>query len=281
MNVLGVPAEAPDFDAIETLEVPEDLDEYLRDVPFTVTRANGRAAGDIINIALEGTAEEVVNAFHAAGWILATPLTAKSFTQEYNAFSAKAGFSQAPASLLIYKAQAPAFVFEKSLNDIMQRHHVRVWRIWENGRELWLGAATRDIGIGFDPRAMKFKHRIEIQIDRERSKIVNDLTFSGCADEYGYVQRPNAERQSWEGAGIETDGRIAYLAVHACEAGMDGTVLDKPQPEGSLLMRTTRRVVLETRQYVERENTFFWTYRAVKWSWVARRPRVADDAEDE
>jgi LssY C-terminus len=277
LKILSVPANAPDFDPVEDAQVPEDLQEFLRSRPFHLTKANGRPIRDIVNFAFEGSQGDLLQSFRAAGWTLAIPLTAKSFTSEYNAFVEKTGFSQAPASLVLYGNRAPDFVFQKSLSDITLRHHVRVWKVDYAGRELWLGAATRDIGLGFNPRTMLFTHRIEAQIDWERRKIVNDLVFASCADRPGYVDRPEAAQVSVDSKGIDTDGRVAFLPLHSCDnlAAQEGP--DQPPPVGSLLERVARRMVLETRQYVERENTFFWTYRAIKWTRAARRGSIRED----
>jgi hypothetical protein len=133
-----------------------------------------------------------------------------------------------------------------------------------------LGAATHDIGAGFDPRTVKFTHRIQSQVDFERDKILNDLTFSQCSEPAGFVQRPNAAQLSFDGKSITTDGRLAVIRLQRCEPLQDGNGSDRPKPVGLMIARMVRRVVLETRNYIERENTFFWTYRAIKWTLAAR-----------
>jgi hypothetical protein len=278
LTVLAIPEDAPDFDIPDPSPFPFDLEEFLKNQPFVVTQANGSAANDIVNVAFKGSAADLLTAFRAAGWILAAPLTPQSFTREYTAFTAKRGYSDAPASRLMYRGMPPAFVFEKSLNSITMRHHVRIWRVSGQGHEeLWLGAATHDVGLGFDGRAMKFKHRIQAHIDGERAKIVNDLNFSGCSEPAGFVERPEAVQSRFEGAGIDTDGRIAFLQLRSCPPVGELAVMDRPRPVGPVIARIARRLVLEARQYVERENTFFWTYRAVKWTRAARKGSVEDD----
>jgi LssY C-terminus len=280
VTVLGVPANAPDFEIPEPSPVPPDLEEVLENQPFVIRRPNGRAVKDIINVAFEGTSEDLVNAFSTAGWNLASPLTTRSFTRVYLAFTEQRGYSEAPASTLTYQGEPPVFVFQKSLNSVLLRHHVRIWRVRAQGREIWLGAGTRDIGMGFDARSVKLTHRIQAQIDSERSKIVNDLTFSGCSDPAGFIERPDAVREKFKGSGITTDGRLAVLLLRRCEAVPASTGMDTPTPVGSRVTRLARRMVLETRHYVERENSFFWTYRAIKWGVAARRNRTVVDEED-
>jgi hypothetical protein len=270
LAVLGLPEDAPDFAIPQAAEVPAGLEEFLRFQPFAVTRPNGRLVKDIVNIAFTGTKEELVQAFYISGWHSADLLTTKSWAEECNSFTAKTGYSQAPVSKLMYRDAPPDFIFEKSLNSVLMRHHVRVWKASWKGQEIWLGAATHDIGAGFDPRTVKFTHRIQSQVDFERDKILNDLTFSQCSEPAGFVQRPNAAQLSFDGKSITTDGRLAVIRLQRCEPLQDGNGSDRPKPVGLMIARMVRRVVLETRNYIERENTFFWTYRAIKWTLAAR-----------
>jgi LssY C-terminus len=279
VTVLNVPDNAPDFDQELLVEVPADLTEFLQDQPYVVRQGNGRAVKDIINIAFEGTRDELLNAFRAAGWNRAEPFSTKSLTQEFVAYSEKRGYSEAPMSKLIYNDVKPDFVFQKSLNNIMMRHHVRVWKVKAEGREIWLGAATRDIGFSFDARGVKFSHQIQQHIDWERNKIVDDLSFSGCSEWNGRIDRRDASQQEFDRSGVVTDGGMAVVRLRGCEAGERSTVMDRPAPVGSRATRIARRLILETRQYVERENSIFWTYRLIRWTVAARRNRGASEQE--
>lgn len=278
ITVLGIPEDAPDFDIPEAMPVPIEIEELLRKQSYAVTKADGRPVKDIINIAFEGTSTELINAFYAAGWNLADPVNAKSLSESYTAFTTQRGYSNAPASPLIYLGERPNLVFQKSLNNIAMRHHIRIWKMMFEGRELWLGAATHDIGMAFDMHSVKFSHRIQGRIDRERSKVVNDLSFSGCAEPARFVDRPAAAR-ALDANGIGTDGRVAFVQMLNCDSVPEPSGMDRPRPVGPVMTRIARRVVLETRNYIERENTFYWAYRVVKWTRAARNPRP-DIVED-
>ena len=52
-----------------------------------------------------------------------------------------------------------------------------------------MASATRDVAAGFNPRTFKLYHRIE-RIDLERTKIVRDLTQTGCVETVHWVERP-------------------------------------------------------------------------------------------
>ena len=48
-------------------------------------------------------------------------------------------------------------------------------------------SSTQDIGIAFSRKQKTFIHVIDEHIDNERSKIVNDLVFTGCVESLDMV----------------------------------------------------------------------------------------------
>jgi hypothetical protein len=164
--------------------------------------------------------------------------------------------------MLHYRKREPDFVFQRSLNTISQRDHIRIWRAGEfSGQTIWLGAATHDSGIRFRARHFAFSHRIDEEIDMERSRIADDLTFAGCAQPAAYLEE--AAPSSGEAV---TDGRIAALALQPCAKST------QPEPElaplpGTKASRALRRLILESRSYVLRENFYYWAYQLLR-----RRP---------
>jgi hypothetical protein len=133
----------------------------------------------------------------------------------------------------------------------------------KDGREYWLGAATHDIGVLLKKRAMTFTHKIDPRIDLERAKVINDLTFAGCADPARFVERAAAARGVDPAQRIVTDGNLALTVLRACQPPPDGPHLDEPTPPTSRLARIARRMMLEGRQYALRGNAYYWAYRAV------------------
>lgn len=118
----------------------------------------------------------MTESFAAAGWSTTEPLNAKTFARTYQAFSAMTTYPNAPVSSLYYDGRPAGVVFQKSLNTLAKRHHIRLWPVELAGQEFWLGAATHDIGVGFDWSRMSITHRIDPYLDRERSIIFDDLT---------------------------------------------------------------------------------------------------------
>ena len=196
-----------------------------------------------------------------------------------------------PMTPILYRGRRADLVFQKSFDTVTQRHHIRLWKAGAfEGRDVWIAAATHDTGIAFKIRSGTFTHNIDRNIDREREKVVTDLTFSGCAgtaehlhgETYSqlYVSR-EAGLDSASGAmgatqiaasekarrhgpqlDVTTDGGIAVMPILACHAQADDD--PGPGPPGTKLTRLTRRVVLEARNYILRDNAYYWGFQIIK-----------------
>jgi len=257
----SIPEDAPTTPVVPDLSVGESLSVWLENQPRVVMRPDGKAADDVINLAFVGDAEELQNAFAAAGWVAAEPRTLHSLSATYRAYNSMTGYSTAPVSPLLYQQEEPSVVFQKSFNTIAKRHHIRIWRagIFE-GQEVWLGAATHDAGVGFKLRTMTITHKIDPQTDRERTKVVTDLGFTSCSEKVSFLESSAAAAAAWNPF-IQTDGRLAVVHLRPCSGSAPDTDPPPPAP-GSKTKRLARRFVLETRQYFLRDNMYYWAYRA-------------------
>jgi hypothetical protein len=251
--------------------VSPELADRIRNEPFATERADGRPAPDIINVAFVGSGKDLLEAFAAAGWYRADPATIRNYSRMYGAFNSMREYASAPVSTLLYNDAGPALVFEKSLNNVAKRHHVRIWEAGSiDGEPLWFGAATHDTGIGFNLRGASFTHKIDMHIDTERTKISTDLVFGGCSQAPGRIEREHAASASNRN-GLVTDGAVEVLELQSCAPVFDLDE-DSPAPHqpGNKVSRFTRRFVLETRNYIVRENLYYWSYRLVQHGWAKR-----------
>jgi hypothetical protein len=257
----SIPEGVPTTPVVPNLSVGKSLSLWLQDQPRIVTRPDGKPADDVINLAFVGDAEELQNAFAAAGWVAAEPRTMHSVSATYRAYNSMSGYSTAPVSPLLYQQAEPSVVFQKSFNTIAKRHHIRIWHagIFE-GQEVWLGAATHDAGVGFQLRSMTITHKIDPQTDRERTKVVTDLGFTSCSERVSFLERSRAAAAAWN-PWIQTDGKLAVLYLQPCSGDVPDTDSTFQAP-GSKGKRLARRFVLETRQYFLRDNMYYWAYRA-------------------
>jgi hypothetical protein len=241
---------------------PQGVAEWIGKEPFVIDRRDSRPVSDIVNMAFLGSREQLTHAFAAAGWVEADPSSRKTKTQALYAFNAMRAYATAPVSALLYKGTLPELVFEKSLNTITKRHHIRVWYAGVvEGRELWLGAATHDTGAAFNLHAFRFTHAVDQNIDDERDKVTTDLRFAGCVDSEMRIDRPAAASGLSDSRTL-TDGAATVLSMADCRLS-EAPVAAAPKP-GNGFSRLARRMILEARNHVERENLYYWTYQLVK-----------------
>jgi hypothetical protein len=208
----------------------------------------------------------LIQAFTVAGWSTADPGSARSYSQAYIAFSSKHSYSTAPVSKLFYQGSLPDLVFQKSFNTVTKRDHIRIWHLGLiDDQDIWLGAATHDSGIAFRATALAFSHKIDGALDIERAKIIDDLSFAGCAAPAAYVERASASRFGTQGF-VTTDGKLAVVSVKDCHSSFPGgDTPSTPPPPGNKFTRITRRFVLESRNYLLRENAYYWTYQLIRF----------------
>jgi hypothetical protein len=213
---IHAPVGVASFSAEELADVRESLDRF----PLQQAE-NGRKPSDRVNIIFLGSREEIDRAFHAAGWSGSERRSARSLYRSYHSLVERMGYSRAPMAKLTLNGTAPDVAYQKSLNTVSKRHHLRLWKVpseLEDLTDTWRSTATEDVAFGF--RRMHMTHVIDPDIDNERDKVVNDLAFTGCVDGAALlmpdslpaVQGPNA-------GGVVTDGRIAVVQLNECLTG--------------------------------------------------------------
>ncbi len=267
LTVRMPPASAPETEVSpapdeNSAQAVEELSGWVKERLGPISFGDGRPAPDLFNVIVFGSRQEIVSAFTVSGWQIADHRSLLNSSHMYEAFSSMRGYDAAPVSKLLYKGMEPDLVFEKSLDTITQRHHVRFWKLGIfDGQEVWLGAATHDTGVKFKLRSMSFTHKIDTDIDPERDKVSTDLSFAGCSDTPIFLDG-TAESPAYKSGKAATDGRIAVLVARPCVA--PASVDDAPGAPGNKFSRLTRRVILETRNYLLRDNVYYWGYQMIR-----------------
>lgn len=189
----------------------------LNELPNRTEAKHLSAPSDWINLAFVGSRDELNHAFREAGWHTAAHLSLESGTRTFLAVAAHHSYQRAPVSTLLVGGREPDLVFQKQNNTFAKRDHIRIWasgKDWR-GRPLWIAAATHDIGIEFSTKARTFSHKVDSNVDDERSKVIFDLRFARQVDSVSYLTRPAVPRESINGTGdpIRTDGRMALIEL--------------------------------------------------------------------
>jgi LssY-like putative type I secretion system component LssY len=135
--------------------------------------------GGPINVGLVGTREDVVRAFHAAGWYPADPITLRTSVEIIGSVLLDRPYRSAPVSPLFFEGRREDLAFEKSVGGSAdRRQHVRLWMALANGTDaspVWLGSATFDSGVTLSRDTGQVTHRIAPDVDQERDRLIADL----------------------------------------------------------------------------------------------------------
>jgi len=147
------------------------------------TETSTHIPGDPLNVTLIGSESEVVRAFLDAGWYPADPITLKTSLEIAERVLVDKPYPTAPVSNLFLFGRKQDLAFERpAAKSPKQREHVRFWE-WkghtEEGRPVWLGAATFDHSVGLSHYTGQITHHIAPDVDAERDRMMDDLAKAG------------------------------------------------------------------------------------------------------
>jgi hypothetical protein len=190
--------------------------------------------GDPVNLVLIGDFGKLRAAFVAAGWTEADPLNLPSSWRMVVAFVLNRPYPGAPFSTLFLFGRGQDVGFQKAINGSpRKRHHVRFWALsleqteetlgtaefWLNTDRpadeesaLWVGAATKDIGMSFTRFTFQVTHATDADTNAERDLIVSELKAAGAIASvisYRAGQRLLAGRVNH----YVTDGEVAAASL--------------------------------------------------------------------
>jgi hypothetical protein len=170
--------------------------------------------GDPVNVGLVATEEQIHKAMLAAEWFPADPITLKSSIRIAGSTVLHREYEDAPVSSLYLWGHKQDLAFEQAVgNDARRRHHVRFWRsekLDDQGKPLWLGAATFDTKVGFSHTTGEITHHISPDVDGERDKVIADLQRASALAEVFWVDgfHPTLTGKNGGGDPYRTDGRL-------------------------------------------------------------------------
>jgi len=206
---IGGPPETP---------VPSITAALLRKIPRRVSDPQGKP-GDMVNILLVGTQEQVLQVFASAGWVRVDRSVQDAVVNAVIDSLEKKDYLTMPMSTLYLfdRPQDYGFAHAEPVRVAMSRNHLRVWKspYVVDGRPLWCVAATHDIGFERDERNNKVTHKIDPAIDAEREYVNDTLSRTGLV-----VQRTHAApadpltaASTATGGSFHSDGRVLVLVL--------------------------------------------------------------------
>ena len=205
----GGPAETP---------IPGITPDLLNKIPRRVSDPSNRP-GDMVNVLILGTQDQVVKAFTTAGWVKVDSTVKTSVLNAALESFQKKDYLTMPMSILYLfnRPQDYGFAHAEPVKVAMSRNHLRVWKSpYEvDGRPLWCVAATHDIGFERDQRNNGVTHKIDPAVDGERDYVDGTLSATGLVAQRNHVTPPNplTTAKTATGGEFHSDGRIAVLVL--------------------------------------------------------------------
>lgn len=195
-------------------------------------------ACDPVNIAISGTRSELITVMQQAGWHKADSRSIKSLTKMVLSILLRRPYPTAPFSTLYLLGRGQDVGFQKPLGSEKgshKRHHVRFWAcipamldgthgehadFWDRlypevdkGEVLWLGCASRDIGIVPIKHNFQLTHRVSEDTDIERDIIVSDLQATDLVEQVTLIKsgEPLKLKNRALSSSLATDGNLAVI----------------------------------------------------------------------
>lgn len=206
---IGGPADAPIAGMTPAL---------LSKIPRRVSDPSGKP-GDMVNVMIVGTQDQLLQAFSAAGWVQVDKTVNETALSALVGSLEKKDYLTMPMSTLFLfgRSQDYGFAHAEAIRVVMSRNHLRVWKSpYEvEGRPLWCVAATHDIGFERDQRNNGLTHKIDPAIDGEREYVNGTLSGTGLVIQRDHVIPPNplTTAKTATGGEFHSDGRIAVLVL--------------------------------------------------------------------
>ena len=192
--------------------------DILSKIPRRVSDPD-KNPGDMVNVLIVGTQEQVVQVFTSAGWVeVDKSVRNTAMNAVLNSLEKKDYLTMPMSTLFLFdRAQDYGFAHAEPVKLAMSRNHLRVWKspYTVDGRPLWCVAATHDIGFERDQRNNGLTHKIDPAIDGEREFVNGTLSGTGLVVQRDHVTPadPLTTAKTATGGEFHSDGRILVLGT--------------------------------------------------------------------
>ena len=151
----GFQSAAQEQDADVEGTIDKELRAELLDLPNRSVTGSFEPS-DPVNLGFIGSAQQIEEAFQAAGWTYGDSVSTLSVLREMRAVSSLNSYSHLPISRQWLNGAPPEFRFEKSFDSYQKREHIRIWKEDTLQEGLWAGGAIRETGAQLSLRKGKF-----------------------------------------------------------------------------------------------------------------------------
>ena len=175
--------------------------------------------GDMVNFLILGDEEQMRKVFTTAGWVKVDANVQSTVLAGVLASMSKESYLTMPMSplYLFGRPQDYGWAHAEPITVVASRNHLRVWKapFTVNGKMLWVGAATHDIGFEKDQRNNGITHKIDPDIDLERDYVEKTLSSTGLVEEISHFTptNPLKEARTATGGSFHSNGQILILKL--------------------------------------------------------------------
>lgn len=215
-----------DFNRITANQVIEEcpdsqtLAAKLAGLPATTTNSRGTGTGDPVNLVVVGHFAELLESF-TARWDETETITLGTSWKTVRSFLLGTEYRYSPVSPLYLLGRSHDLALQRVRHSINERLHLRLWlsRYRHQGRPVWVGQVSRDIGVRFTPKTWNMTtHRIDPNVDESRDYVLEDLLEAKRLEGLGYIpgvgERPHENPgRNLTGDPYFTDGFRAIAVI--------------------------------------------------------------------
>jgi hypothetical protein len=175
--------------------------------------------GDMVNFLIIGSQDAMEKVFTTAGWVKVDANVKETVLTGFLLSMSKESYLTMPMSplYLFGRHQDYGWAHAEPIAVVASRNHLRIWKapFEVNGHNLWIGAATHDVGFEKDQRNNGLTHKIDPNIDLERDYVEKTLTSTGHVAEVTHVLPPNPmqEAKTATGGSFHSSGQVLVLKL--------------------------------------------------------------------
>ena len=182
--------------------------------------------GDMVNFLIIGSEAAMQKVFTTAGWVKVDADVKDTILKGFIVSMSKESYLTMPMSplYLFGRQQDYGWAHAEPIQVVASRNHLRIWKapFQVNGKVVWVGAATHDIGFEKDQRNNGITHKIDPDIDLERNFVEKTLTGTGLVSEVTHYlpDNPMKDAKTATGGSFHSDGHVLVLKLSDAAANL-------------------------------------------------------------
>lgn len=186
---------------------------------------------DPVNVIIIANKKQLNNIFKKAGWTIADKLNMANSLKMVKSFLFNHPYPEAPFSNLYLFGRPQDIGYQKPIGDSpRKRHHFRFWSIdkddainlfkqevWaehlssDKDDYVWIGAGTRDTGLGFTAKTFQISHAVDKDTNEERDFLIDNLKTTGLVDKVQDTK--DAKSEYLNKNSYITDGNVKVIFI--------------------------------------------------------------------